>query len=177
MQVLIDTTVWSLAFRRNVPATTATASLAKVSSPALQLLRDLVADGRATLIGAIRQELLSGIKHHDQFLKLSQAMAAFDDLILDRADYELAAEFFNNCRGKGVQGSNTDFLGYDNGERALPSSIPRRAIFTNLLPAEKTTLVSSFSNNWMATTKNNDLSLLNNSLQLSPLGVNTFGNS
>ena len=103
----VDTTVWSLAFRRNVPST---AAVAKVSSPALQALRDLVADGRATLIGAIRQELLSGMKSHDQFLKLSQALAAFDDLVLSRADYELAAEFFNNCRSKGVQGSNTDFL-------------------------------------------------------------------
>ena len=25
-------------------------------------------------------------------------------------DYELAAEYFNICRSKGVQGSNTDFL-------------------------------------------------------------------
>jgi predicted nucleic acid-binding protein len=25
-------------------------------------------------------------------------------------DYELAAEFFNICRSKGIQGSNTDFL-------------------------------------------------------------------
>ena len=37
-------------------------------------------------------------------------MAAFDDLVLGRADYELAAEFFNRCRSQGVQGSNTDFL-------------------------------------------------------------------
>ncbi len=73
------------------------------------------------------------------------------------------------------KGSNTDFLGYDNGERALPSSIPRRAIFTNLLPAEKTALVSSFSNNWMATTKNNDLSLLNNALQISGGFVKPLG--
>ena len=107
MQVLVDTTVWSLAFRRNSP-TTSTAG--RADSPALQVLRDLVADGRAALIGAIRQELLSGIKNHDQFLKLSQAMAAFDDLVLGRADYELAAEFFNRCRSQGVQGSNTDFL-------------------------------------------------------------------
>jgi predicted nucleic acid-binding protein len=26
------------------------------------------------------------------------------------ADYELAAEFYNTCRQKGIQGSNADFL-------------------------------------------------------------------
>ena len=34
----------------------------------------------------------------------------FPDLRLKTADYEKAAEFFNICRSKGVQGSNTDFL-------------------------------------------------------------------
>ena len=73
------------------------------------------------------------------------------------------------------KGSNTDFLGYDNGTRALPADIPRRAVFGELLPNQKTELASSFSNNWVATKKNNDISLLNSSLQLSggivkPLG-------
>jgi predicted nucleic acid-binding protein len=31
-------------------------------------------------------------------------------LPLEPHDYEEAAAFFNRCRGKGVQGSNTDFL-------------------------------------------------------------------
>lgn len=76
----------------------------------LALLRDLVADGRATLIGAIRQELLSGIKNQVQFLKLRTTMAAFDDIVLTREDYERAAEYLNLCRSQGIQGSNTDFL-------------------------------------------------------------------
>jgi hypothetical protein len=29
---------------------------------------------------------------------------------LHSEDYELAAQFFNQCCGRGVQGSNTDFL-------------------------------------------------------------------
>ncbi len=73
-------------------------------------LRELASDGRAALLGVIRQELLSGIKTAAQFVALRDAMAAFDDLALAREDYELAAEFFNTCRSKGVQGSNTDFL-------------------------------------------------------------------
>ena len=57
-----------------------------------------------------RQELLSGIKSINQFKSLKESLIAFDDLPLMRADYELAAEFLNTCRSKGVQGSNTDFL-------------------------------------------------------------------
>ena len=64
MQVLVDTSVWSLAFRRSVPGANPVLAAQQVRLKAsLELLRDLVADGRATLIGAIRQELLSGIKN------------------------------------------------------------------------------------------------------------------
>ncbi len=72
-------------------------------------------------------------------------------------------------------GSNTDFLGYDNGARSLPSVVPRRAVFTDLLPSQKTALVSSFSNNWTASTKNNDLSQLNSALQISGGFVKPLG--
>jgi predicted nucleic acid-binding protein len=37
-------------------------------------------------------------------------LQAFTDEPLVSADYERAAEHFNACRAKGVQGSNTDFL-------------------------------------------------------------------
>jgi predicted nucleic acid-binding protein len=37
-------------------------------------------------------------------------LRAFPDLQLDAEDYERAAEFFNIARGRGIQGSNTDFL-------------------------------------------------------------------
>lgn len=65
------------------------------------------------------------------------------------------------------KGSNTDFLGYDNGERALSSNIPNRSTFTNYDKAQKTSFASSFSNNWVATKANNDLSQLNEAFQLS----------
>ena len=111
MQVLVDTSVWSLAFRRSVPnANPELAAHQARLKASLELLRDLVADGRATLIGAIRQELLSGMKNQAQFSKLCSTMAAFEDLILTREDYECAAEYLNTCRSQGLQGSNTDFL-------------------------------------------------------------------
>ena len=69
-----------------------------------------MADGRAALIGPIRQELLSGVKTVSQFEALRQSLTAFDDLALSMGTYDLAAECFNTCLTKGVQGSNTDVL-------------------------------------------------------------------
>ena len=73
-------------------------------------LLQIIEDGRIVMIGPIRQEILSGIKIKKQFELLKIYLEAFPDLNLEIKDYELAAEFFNLCKGKGVQGSNTDFL-------------------------------------------------------------------
>jgi predicted nucleic acid-binding protein len=100
MNVLVDTSVWSLAFRRDAPRGTATEGE----------LRELIGEGRVLMIGAIRQELLSGIRTAEQFKKLRERLRAFPDLFLDEADDEEAASCFNRCRSRGVQGSNTDFL-------------------------------------------------------------------
>lgn len=101
MNVLIDSCVWSLALRRN-STNDATATV--------NVLRDLIASGRVVLLGAIRQEVLSGVRYKEQFTRLQEYLRAFPDLELTTEDYELAAEFFNTCRSNGVQGSNTDFL-------------------------------------------------------------------
>lgn len=105
MKVLVDTSVWSLALRRAKGV-----ELNHEQSEAVRMLSDLVRDGRAVLLGAIRQELLSGIKLQAQFESLRDALRAFDDVALTCEDYGLAAQLFNTCRSKGVQGSNTDFL-------------------------------------------------------------------
>jgi len=105
MKVLVDTSVWSLALRRP----NAAEPLAD-QQQTVKALADLVMDGRAVLIGAIRQELLSGIKTQAQFDALRTRLMAFDDIELTMKDYELAAQLFNTCRTNGVQGSNTDFL-------------------------------------------------------------------
>jgi predicted nucleic acid-binding protein len=104
MKVLVDTSVWSLALRR--PKGTLSAS----QQATVDALADLVRDGRAVLMGAIRQELLSGIKTPGQFQVLRDSLAAFDDLALPMPVYESAAQAFNICLANGVQGSNTDFL-------------------------------------------------------------------
>jgi predicted nucleic acid-binding protein len=98
--ILVDTAVWSLAFRRDK----------SVGDPYVTLLRELIRDGRVVLLGAVRQEVLSGIRHEAQFERLKAHLRAFPDLELSSDDYELAAAFFNSCRRKGIQGANTDFL-------------------------------------------------------------------
>jgi predicted nucleic acid-binding protein len=100
MNVLVDTSVWSLALRRSSPRGT----------PAETELVELIREGRVLMLGAIRQELLSGIRSNEQFKKVRDGLRAFSDIVLDEADYEEAASCFNRCRAKGVQGSNTDFL-------------------------------------------------------------------
>lgn len=62
------------------------------------------------IIGPIRQELLSGIKERAQFERLREHLRAFPDVTVTTEDYEEAAAFFNQCRDRGIQGSNTDFL-------------------------------------------------------------------
>lgn len=62
------------------------------------------------MIGPIRQEILSGIRNDSQFNKLRKHLESFPDLPILTNDYVRAAKFFNLCRSKGIQGSNTDFL-------------------------------------------------------------------
>lgn len=101
MKVLVDTAIWSLALRRKT----------RPENDATRMeLASLVEDGRVAMIGPIRQELLSGIKERAQFDRLREHLRAFLDTEILPDDYEDAAAFFNRCRDKGIQGSNTDFL-------------------------------------------------------------------
>ncbi len=45
-----------------------------------------------------------------QFKRLETHLEAFEDLPLMAKHYVTAAKFYNLCRAKGIQGSNTDFL-------------------------------------------------------------------
>jgi predicted nucleic acid-binding protein len=100
MNVLVDTSVWSLALRRRAPK----------DSSVERELSELIREGRVVMVGAIRQELLSGVRGESQFKKLRERLRAFGDLFLEEGDYEEAAVCFNSCRAKGVQGGSIDFL-------------------------------------------------------------------
>jgi len=101
MKVLVDTCIWSLALRRNKQPE---------SNIEVVELEELIKEVRVQIFGPIRQEILSGVKKKQQFTKLKKILAAFPDFGLTSEDFELAAEYFNLLRSKGIQGSNTDFL-------------------------------------------------------------------
>lgn len=85
MNVLVDTSIWSLALRRQQPA---------ADDPFVAEFKELLGELRVAIIGPIRQEILSGVKEQTQFEKLRDRLQAFTDLPLLQADYERAAEFF-----------------------------------------------------------------------------------
>jgi predicted nucleic acid-binding protein len=100
LKVLVDTSVWSQALRR------------RAQGPALIVdeLRALIDEGRVAIVGPIRQELLSGIRNTSAFERVRDHLRPFEDEALTTEDFERAAEHFNACRARGIQGSNTDFL-------------------------------------------------------------------
>ena len=102
--ILVDTSIWSLALRRR------RGDLGAAERGHVREWERLVRGGIATLIGPIRQELLSGVRDHRAWERLRVALQPFPDLPLATADYERAAWFFNQCRAKGVAGSTIDLL-------------------------------------------------------------------
>ena len=104
MEVLVDTSVWSLALRRPK------GNISETEQRLTAALGDLIRDDRVRLIGPIRQELLSGIREPAQYERLRNYLRAFPDQPLGASDYEKAAECSNQCRSRGIVGSATDFL-------------------------------------------------------------------
>lgn len=79
---------------------------------------------------------------------------------------QIGTGFNSNTIGKDfqqAQGGKLDWLGIDNKERQLPSSIPVKSVFSALTPAEKAELGKDFRNNWVATSGN---APLNSSFQI-----------
>ena len=104
MKVLVDTSVWSLALRRKSEALNAEEKRIVVE------LAELIREGRATIIGLIRQELLSGVRANEQYEKLRGHLRSFPDEPIDTADCEDAARFSNRCRAQGIAVFAVDML-------------------------------------------------------------------
>jgi predicted nucleic acid-binding protein len=102
MTVLVDTPVWSFAYRRAKPSSRERAIINELAS--------LIQREESVLIGAIRQEVLSGISDATQFENVRTALRSFPELAAMTADYERAATLHNVCRQAGIQGAPTDFL-------------------------------------------------------------------
>ena len=104
MTVLVDTTIWSLALRRR------RANLSALDRRLVQAWKSLVRANEATLVGPVRQEVLSGVREESQFRGLQEKLAAFPYVEVAPDDYDRAAAFFNTCRAHGVVGTPTDML-------------------------------------------------------------------
>jgi predicted nucleic acid-binding protein len=104
VNVLVDTSAWSLAYRRSA------AHLNPLEQHYRNSLAQLMADGRAELLGMVRQELLSGLREPAQFERLRKLLRAFPDVALASGDHEEAARMNNTCRSKGIAGNPVDSL-------------------------------------------------------------------
>ena len=100
MRVVVDTSVWSEYFRRKLPQNT----------EHVEVLKRLVLQDRAVVLGIVQQEILSGVREDGRFEVLLNAISGFKPLLATEADHILAARFYNICRRRGVQGSFGDLL-------------------------------------------------------------------
>jgi len=106
VKVLIDTGAWSQALRRKNGA----ASMEADELRLVAVLSEAIKDTRAMIIGPVRQEVLSGIKHVEQFEKLRECLGAFPDAAIEATDYVQAARLDNLCRAEGVRCGGIDML-------------------------------------------------------------------
>ena len=104
MKVLVDTSIWSLALRRRPH------QLSSDEQRLVDELAEVVREGRASILGVVRQELLTGIRTEPVFERVRERVRNFQDepLVLD--DYEEAARHANTCIRVGIAGSAVDFL-------------------------------------------------------------------
>jgi predicted nucleic acid-binding protein len=101
-RVVVDSTVWSVFFRRDRQSS---------GDRAIRLaLRDMLVAREALMIGPVRQEVLSGLREADRFRRVREGLRGVDDLPLIRYDYERAAEISNTLRAGGVASSPVDAL-------------------------------------------------------------------
>jgi predicted nucleic acid-binding protein len=104
VSVLVDTTIWSFAFRRRFAARNAR------EQALVDALEAVVHAGEALLLGLVRQEILSGIRDELSFLRIREELRDYPDVPVLLADYETAAAYYSRCRRAGVTPSVPDML-------------------------------------------------------------------
>jgi len=101
VNLFVDTSVWSLAFRRDQSQ----------SEPAVVRLRRALGGGEALFsTGLVLQELLQGFLGPKARNAIIERFAALPLLVPDREDHIAAAEIRNACRRAGVQIGTIDAL-------------------------------------------------------------------
>ena len=101
MSLLVDTSVWSLALRRDV----------EQSTPEVVALRQaLLGTDQVFTTGLVLQELLQGFAGPKDRAQLVDRLSALAFLQPDKEDHIEAAEVRNSCRRCGVQVGTIDAL-------------------------------------------------------------------
>ena len=99
--MLVDTSVWSQAFRRDAPART----------PHVRMLVQSIERGEAIVTtGLVLQELLQGFSGPKAHAQILDRFSTLPFIAPDRVDHIRAAELRNHCRRAGVQIGTIDAL-------------------------------------------------------------------
>jgi predicted nucleic acid-binding protein len=101
MTLFVDTSVWSLALRRDAPA----------DAPEVSALAAALRSGESLVTtGLVLQELLQGFAGPRARKQIIERFAALPLIVPDRRDHIEAAELRNACRRKGLQLGTIDAL-------------------------------------------------------------------
>jgi predicted nucleic acid-binding protein len=101
LSLFIDTSVWSLALRRDVPA----------PRPEVKALVRAIQSGQTLLTtGLVLQELLQGFTGPKDREQILDRFSSVPLLVPSRDDHVRAAELRNQCRRSGVQVGTIDAL-------------------------------------------------------------------
>ena len=101
MSLFVDTSVWSLAFRRDQPV---------LAAEAAALVRAIESGETILATGVVLQELLQGFSGPKARAQILDRFSAVPLLTPDREDHIEAAELRNRCRRNGVQVGTIDAL-------------------------------------------------------------------
>jgi predicted nucleic acid-binding protein len=101
VSLFVDTSVWSLALRRDTQP---------LATEAQELARAIEAGETLVTTGLVLQELLQGLAGPRNREQIVDRFAALPLLVPDRRDHIEAAELRNHCRRRGLQVETIDAL-------------------------------------------------------------------
>ena len=99
MRILVDTSVWSLSFRKRGPADHPTVR---------KLTAALEANANLVLTGLILQEILQAFRLDAAFSSAVEVLRPFPLLELGRSEYVAAARLHRTCTSNGVTATTAD---------------------------------------------------------------------
>lgn len=100
MNIFVDTSVWSLAFRRDSPP----------DVPEVQRLREALVADTVHTTGLVLQELLQGCRGARAHARIVDRFSAVATIAPTRGDHIDAAGLRNGCRRRGIQIGTIDAL-------------------------------------------------------------------